>query len=538
VTGAPRHGDSAAARGRIGKTTARANLTDGPGLRRRLAAAFAANLSWVALQFVQQFVLVPVFLFYWGVGGYGDWVALFSVASAVTLFDFGLAHYYANGLLISWARRDRGQFDRQLRVGFGIIGACALLAAAISIPAAWFLPWSRYLNLELTAPSETVRILVALSIFLAARLPLGLALAIYRARGDQATGIVGETLANLVQFFAILMALHLGGGLAEVAFAHAVAAGVAWVGAVAHLRLRYPDLRFGIARPTRDEITSALRVGPYFAALPVALAVQVYGVVLVTAAIAAPAVAIVFTTHRTLTGAARIVVSHLGQAVATELARQHSEGDLAAFARLYAFLSRLVGSASGGVAGLIAVFGPYLMSVWTLDKVPFDPVVFWALLAAGIASVPAEAADKLLSALNRPRPIALAFGARAGLAIVGCLALVPFLGAAGVALSIAAAEILSVAWMLPREAARIGHIGAIRQVSLGWAATAGAFCISAVVAQLSIALAGSSSVDEIIVSTLIWSCVAPPFGLFILFSRAQRRDLLGRVSAAMHRAGA
>jgi hypothetical protein len=92
--------------------------------------------------------------------------------------------------------------------------------------------------------------------------------------------------------------------------------------------------------------------------------------------------------------------------------------------------------------------------------------------------------------------------------------------------------------MLPLEAARVGHIGAIRQMSLGWAATAGAFCISAVIAQISIAVAGSSSVDELIFSALIWSLVAPPFGLFILFSRAQRRDLIGRVSAAMRRGGA
>jgi O-antigen/teichoic acid export membrane protein len=508
-----------------------------PGLRRRLAAAFAAKLSWVALQFVQQFVLVPVFLYHWGTAAYADWVALFSAASAVTLFDFGLAHFYSNGILISWSKGDRGAFDRQLKVGLCLLGACAFGACAIAIPAAWIPSWIEVLNLEHTAPVDAIRVLLALAIFLASRLPLGLAISIYRARGDQAAGIVAETLTNLAQFAAVLLALYTDGGLADVAFAHAAAAGLSWLGALAHLRRRYPDIRWGVAWPSRHELSAALHVGPYFAALPAALAVQIYGVVLVATTIAAPVVAVVYTTHRTLTGAARIVVSHLGQAVATELARQHSEGDFAAFGRLYAFLSRLVGGASGGVAGVIAVFGAPVMSLWTLDKIPFDPVVFWSLLAAGIVSVPAEAADKLLGALNRPRPIAIAFIARSAVAILACLALVPFLGAGGVALAILVAETVTAAWMLPREAAREGHVGALHQAAIGFAAAGAAFAVSAAGAHLSLAAVGGATVREIVGAAILWTLIAPPFGFFIVFNRGQRRLVLMRARAAFRRVG-
>lgn len=537
MTDAPAVPNMALAAGSVPGTVERTDRQAGPGLRRRLAAAFAAKLSWVALQFVQQFILVPVFLYHWGAAAYADWVALFSVASAVTLFDFGLAHFYANGILISWSKRDHRAFDRQLKVGFCILGTCGLGAAAIAIPAAWIPSWVEILNLEHTLPADTIRVLLALAIFLASRLPLGLAISIYRARGDQAAGIVAETLTNLAQFAAVLLALNADGGLADVAFAHAFAAALSWLGALAHLRRRYPDIRWGVARPSRSELAAALHVGPYFAALPAALAVQIYGVVLVATAISAPAVALVYATHRTLTGAARIVVSHLGQAVATELARQHSEGDFAAFARLYAFLSRLVGGASGGVAGLIAVFGAPVMSLWTLDKIPFDAVVFWSLLAAGIISVPAEAADKLLGALNRPRAIAIAYLARSGVAIVACLALVPFIGAGGIALAILVAETVTTAWMLPREAARVGHVGALRQASIGLAAAAAAFIVSALAAHFSLAAAGSGSVREIVVATILWACVAPPFGFFIVFNRGQRRLLVKRARTTLRVVG-
>jgi O-antigen/teichoic acid export membrane protein len=478
-----------------------------------------------------------VFLFYWGPERYADWVALFSVASALTLFDFGLANFYGNALLIAWARRDRSEFDRMLRIGLGVVGACALAAFALSAPIVWLAPWARYFNLEVTSPAETVRVVLALAVCFAARLPLGLAFAIYRARGEQAAGIVAETLANLAQFGAVLAVLHVGGGLTEVAIAHALATATAWLGTIAHLRLRYRDVRLGVAMPRRPEIGTALGVGPYFAALPVALAVQVYGVVLVVAALAAPAMAVVYTTHRTLTGAARIVVGHLGQAVATELARQQTEGDHAAFSRLYAFLGRLVGAASGGVAGLIAVLGPAVMSIWTLGKVPFDPVVFWALVAAGLVTVPAEAADKLLSALNRPHGIAIAFGARSAVAILGCLALVPAYSAAGAAISIVAAEACTVAWMLPRESARYGHANAVRQVTLGWTATAIAFGLSATVAYAGVAVAGNGNLAEIALSAGLWALVAPAIGYFVLFDRVQRRDLAARAGAAIRRGG-
>jgi O-antigen/teichoic acid export membrane protein len=510
----------------------------GAGLRRRLAAAFTAKLSWVALQFAQQFVLVPVFLFYWGPERYGDWVALFSVASALTLFDFGLVQYYGNSLLIAWARRDSGDFDRTLRVGLGLVGFCALVAVAISAPTAWLSPWVELLNLESVTSHETFGVLLALAVCLAARLPLGLVFAIYRARGDQATGIVAETLASLAQFAAVLTVLHSGGGLVEVAVAHTGAAVAAWIGAVVHIRGLYPDLRIRVARPRRREVASALSVAPYFVAMPAALAVQVYGVVLVVAAIAAPAAAVVYTTHRTLTGAARIVVSHLGQAVATELARQQTEGDVAAFGRLYAFLGRLVGGASGGVAGLIAVLGPSVMSVWTFGKIPFDPTVFWALLVAGLVTAPAETADKLLSALNQPRSVAFAFAARSGVAVFGCVALVPSHGAAGAALAIAAAEVLTAVWMLPRDAARYTRAGVIRQIAIGWSAAALSFGLSAGVAFVCVWIAGDRTVAEIAAATALWAAIAAVLAWFVLLDQHQRHDLAARARAALRRRGA
>jgi hypothetical protein len=100
------------------------------------------------------------------------------------------------------------------------------------------------------------------------------------------------------------------------------------------------------------------------------------------------------------------------------------------------------------------------------------------------------------------------------------------------------ADVLSIAWMLPREAARESRLSALSQIGTTWSAAALAFGVSAAIASGASAVAGTDTLGEIAVSVSLWAVLAPTAAAFILFDQAQRRELFARMVGMVRRGAA
>src|SRR5690606_18736366 len=112
--------------------------------------------------FGQQFLLVPIFLYFWGADLYRDWLVILSTVGFLSLLDFGLQPYYSNLLLLSWSRGAREEFRRALHHGLALYLMMAAVILPILFLAAYLLPWSGILGLETLGGRAVVVLLVAL----------------------------------------------------------------------------------------------------------------------------------------------------------------------------------------------------------------------------------------------------------------------------------------------------------------------------------------------------------------------------------------
>ena len=76
-------------------------------LKSKLLRNLGANAYGQLITVVTQLVSVPLFLHYWGVTLYGEWLILSAVPAYLALSDIGFASSAANDMTIRFAQGDR-----------------------------------------------------------------------------------------------------------------------------------------------------------------------------------------------------------------------------------------------------------------------------------------------------------------------------------------------------------------------------------------------------------------------------------------------
>ena len=497
---------------------------------RRLVFGAVAKTCGLVVQFGQQFILVPIFLHFWGVELYRDWVVILSGAGFLTLLDLGLKTYYSNKLMLGWSRGEREHYRVDLHHGLAIYAILGVVALPILAIATYTVSEQEFLGLTFLDANTGAIVFLLLAGFFLAQIPLGLVSDLYRTRGEFARGAYASILGVLALVGATILALSVKLGPVEIAAAHIGVSLATWTLIVFDQKRRYPDLQFRLRFPNRQTLRDAFRVSLYYALIPLSLALTLQGMVLLIANLAPTGLAVVvFSTLRTITGMARQIANQVGQVVGNELSRQYAQQDFAAIAQLYMFLGRLCGGLVGAASGLILAIGSPFLTIWTLGRIPFDPYVLWALLAATIVTVPAQAGMLLLYFINRPRGMALAYLAFGAGAVALAAALIPEFGAAGAAVALLVAESATFGIILPAKAARAAGVSVWRHLGVTYFATIVALVLSTGAAFLGTYLIGSASLVRLVGICLFWALILAVPGFYLLFTADMRRRILNRL---------
>lgn len=430
-------------------------------LRRRLAGALSLQSVAILVTMLQEIILVPVFLSGWGTGLYRDWLVLLAAAEFLALLDLGLQTYFGNLLMARAAADDEAGYRRVKGLAFAtyltLVGAglLALASLALLVPAA-----SVHAAFG-TSPELGRALLPLLGLWVVLRLPPGLLVGVYRARGEPARGILFQLLLTLARILGIAVPILLGGGPVDVAVALIVLTVTITAAALWDQRRRYGERWPAPRPPGREELRELFSTGLLYNLTALAVTVSTQGMVLMIAQVADDALTVViFTTARTITGLARQVSLQLAMVVGVEQSRERGGGRHAELLKLHRFVLRLAGAVAGGLGGLILVVGDDLLTLWTQAKVPYEATLFLLLLLANIAGTPARAAAQLLYFTNRPGALAASLGTAAAVALTLTALFVPQWGAAGAAAALLVAELVAVS----------GGLGAVvaREMGEGW----------------------------------------------------------------------
>jgi O-antigen/teichoic acid export membrane protein len=139
--------------------------------------------------------------------------------------------------------------------------------------------------------------------------------------------------------------------------------------------------------------------------------------VLVAMQLGGTAVAI-FSTSRTLTRLLAQLAVVSGKSMAPEVSALYGAGEQAAADRLIRRMTRLVLSAIVAGALVLAPLGSTIMAVWSHGKIPFNPPVFFLLLAAAVATSCWQIQSVRLTATNQHQLFATLFVSASALVLL------------------------------------------------------------------------------------------------------------------------
>lgn len=323
---------------------------------------YASQLVWIGANLVDRIFLTYLLIRFWGVSQFESWSVVLSIASLMSMFDFGMSLHFSNEITSLWEKKRTVDFEQIVGVANSLFAASACIGI-IAVLA--YLAWTaQFANHTLLLP------VLLLSIAYALKIAVSGTLCLFRANQKYATLTAYVSAGEYARIIASILFCALGYGIDAVAGISGILIILLQVILpVVHAIRHFDGGSAGFAWVRVAETKQSLRSSlPYFLqAAPSVLLSSVPVFVLGTLQSGAGAIA-TFVTIRTLTSLPRALMQQSSIVFGLDAGRLIFTQDIEALKRLLIWTSRFVCVSSGAVAGAIfAVWKPVLF-FWTSDQ--------------------------------------------------------------------------------------------------------------------------------------------------------------------------
>lgn len=423
-------------------------------IKSRIVAALGAGAFGQAVNVGIQLLSLPAFLAVWTPAEYGVWLMLSALTAYISMADVGLVTAVGTEMTMATGRGDRAGANRlfQSALAFMLL-VCAVLAV-VALPLIALLPFEVLKGADRRAALAALTLTTLLALF------SGLADALFRATGRNATGIMGANLVRLAEWLGWMAGLAWFGSFVAVAIGGllARAAGLATMAVLSARGDHGVVWRLGAARTA--EVRRMARPALAFMAFPVANAINFQGVTLLVGHFFGPALLVLFNAYRTLSRVAMQLSAMFSHSVWPELSRLYGQGGAPAVRRLYWRATVLCSALGVGISLLLYLAAPSILQVWTHGSIELRPTLLAVmLLAAAVVGVTHMSKVMLLATNQHGGLAAWVMASAVGALALAALAIGPW-GLIGVAMSLVVAEVVlgAVGFALAQRSLSVGPV--------------------------------------------------------------------------------
>jgi O-antigen/teichoic acid export membrane protein len=417
--------------------------------QRRLLWSFLS--SWVARlsSTLIQLVGVPVFLHFWSMPLYGNWMVITSVPSYLSFSSVGFGSVAGNEMTMLVARSD---YAGALRVFQSCWWLIALLCAGILLllgGALCVLPMAQLLRLAAISEPDTRWILLALGVsVLLGQLEMLLQSA-YRAVGRNAFGAFSKSAMALAAFAAMILSVALGQGprVTALVFAGANVTGTLLLAAM--VKCDIPWIEFGWGHARLATIRALLRPALAFMGFPIGNALNLQGTVLAVSYALGPTSVVIFGTARTVSRVALQMVQMVNATFEPEITMAFGAGRIDLLRTLHRRSCQLALLVSLAVVAAMMTVGPWFLSHWSGGHVPPSRGLLSILLLVVVCYALWSTSSTVLTATNQHQRLAAYYLAGTSLTCGLCYLLARWQGLPGAGISLLASELVMNTYVLP-----------------------------------------------------------------------------------------
>ena len=403
--------------------------------------------------FATQLAGVPLYLHFWGIALYGEWLILVALQGWLMMVDLGYSATAVNETAMRAARGDLAGAQSRFQSAWTLVTFLQLMSAALVALMLATVPVATWLGISELSPGGTAIVLSLLVVQALLRIQAGMAGAGLTAAGQYGLQALLIAASRLAGFALVVLAVVLGGGPERAALALALAE-LGGLGAVAALaRRQSPWLRTGWANATIAEMHRLAGPSLGAAGLSVGNALAIQGPVVVIGAALGPAAAAVFSTLRFAARAPVILASVFFATLRAEASLAHGGGEHERLRRLNTQAVRLAAWLGAVALAALLTIGPWAVPLWNGGEVPVRQPLFALLIATAAATMLWTGAGTALMATNRSPLLAVAYVPVSAAALAAVAAFAPRLGLDGVGAVLAVAEWLVAALVACRAMA-------------------------------------------------------------------------------------
>lgn len=406
-------------------------------LLRNLGANAYGQLITVAIQLVS----VPLYLHYWGVALYGEWLILSAIPAYLALSDIGFASVAANDMTMRVANGDRrGALEVYQSIWLFISGVSLLVGSALAL-IIYAVPVAAQFSITHISEVQTRQLLIVLMLYVLVGLQGGVLNAAFRAAGRYAYGTTLGNTVRLAEWAVSMVGLLLGGGVLTIAMLTLAIRlfGLLLLWLVLQKQERW--LYLGTHAASAQQVRQLLKPAVAFMAFPLGLALSLQGMVLIIGMTLGPAAVVIFSAYRTLSRLLVQAITMINQAVWPEISAAYGAKQMDLVRQLHRKGSSITFWIALAAVALLSLTGEWFIGVWTRHAFEQNHMLFALLLATTFLNVLWQTSWVVLMATNQHQKITVAFIVSAACGLLLGTLVIPALGITGAGLILVVAEL-------------------------------------------------------------------------------------------------
>ena len=419
------------------------------GTRRRLVLGFLSNWISRLAGTIIQLVQVPVFLHFWSMSLYGDWLLVNAIPSYLSFSNIGFGSVAGNEMTMMMGRKDQEGALRVFQSCWWLIVVICSAITGLFAAALVLLPVARWLNVTVMTASDAKWVIF----FLGTAVLFGqleqLLQSAYTCVGKYPYATFLRSIITLIAFGAMLVPVALGHGprLTALAFSTCNASGALILAFTAKRDI--PWLRFGWEYARFDEIRRLFAPAVAFMGFPIGNALNLQGTLLAVGHVMGPADVVIFSTARTVSRVALQMVQMVNTTFWPELSSSFGAGNMPLVRSLHRRSCQLALGIAVLLIAVMMTIGPWFLTHWTAHKVPPSRRLLFLLLVSVMLYSLWSTSSTLMAAINQHRRLSLNYVIATGLTIVATVLLAKQFGLLGAAGSLILSEVIMDIYVLP-----------------------------------------------------------------------------------------